>query len=120
VARAPIHPPHHHHDRSGIGAHPGGDPGPVDAVFASQALALDTLFTQLTRQAVEDGWLSRDTFALALKAQLQSRATLKRLASPIMPPGDGRANIQSTPAPVGSDAAQKRNSSEQTIESSNP
>jgi hypothetical protein len=92
------------------------DPGAIDAVFASQALMLDTLFTQIARRAVEDGWLPRDTLALALKAQSQSRTTLKSLA-PMAPPGEGRAHTQSVQTPVGSDTAQKPNSSEQNIES---
>ena len=93
-----------------------GDPGAVDAVFASQALALDTLFTQTAhdRRSRTVG-SRRDTLALALKAQLQSRATLKCLVSPMTPPREGRAHAQPAPASVESTTAQKRNPSEQTI-----
>jgi hypothetical protein len=53
----------------------------VEAVFASQALALDTLFVNLARGATYDAQLWPDPLRLALKAQSQSRATLSTLLS---------------------------------------
>ena len=73
----------------------------VEAVFTSQALALDTLFIQLARGAHYDHELWAEPLRLALKAQSQSRATLSALLSLIHP--------RSKAAAAGS-----RNSSEQT------
>jgi hypothetical protein len=57
----------------------------VEAVFASQALALDTLFTQLARGSMYDTNLWPEPLRLALRAQSQSRATLSTLLSLIHP-----------------------------------
>ena len=61
------------------------DLGAVEAVFASQALALDTLFTQLARGSMYDTKLWPEPLRLALRAQSQSRATLSTLLSLIHP-----------------------------------
>ena len=61
------------------------DLGAVEAVFASQALALDTLFSQLARGSMYDTKLWPEPLRLALKAQSQSRATLSTLLSLIHP-----------------------------------
>ena len=57
----------------------------VEAVFASQALALDTLFTQLAQGSMYDTHLWPEPLRLALRAQSQSRATLSTLLSLIHP-----------------------------------
>ena len=59
----------------------GNDFSALNAVLAGQALALDTIFTQLAREAVEDNILAREVLRLALKAQSQSRSALDSLAS---------------------------------------
>ncbi len=59
----------------------GNDFSALNAVLASQALALDTIFSQLAREAVEDNILTYDVLRLALKAQSQSRSALDSLAS---------------------------------------
>jgi hypothetical protein len=53
----------------------------VEAVFTSQALALDTLFVQLLRGSTYDAKLWPDPLRFALKAQSQSRVTLSTLLS---------------------------------------
>jgi hypothetical protein len=58
-----------------------GDLRTVDAVFASQALALDALFTQVLRDALDGDSIDCQPLALALKAQSQSRATLNSLVA---------------------------------------
>ncbi len=63
----------------------GNDFSALNAVLAGQALALDTIFTQLTREAVEDSVLTREVLRLALKAQSQSRTTLDSLVSFVRP-----------------------------------
>jgi len=62
----------------------------VEAVFASQALALDTLFIQLARGAHYDHKLWAEPLRLALKAQSQSRMTLSCLLSLINPRAGAR------------------------------
>ena len=57
----------------------GNDFSALNAVLAGQALALDTIFTQLAREAVEDNILTYQVLRLALKAQSQSRTTLDSL-----------------------------------------
>jgi hypothetical protein len=59
----------------------GNDFSALNAVLAGQALALDTIFTQLAREAVEDNILVQQVLRLALKAQSQSRATVDSLVS---------------------------------------
>jgi hypothetical protein len=60
----------------------GYDFSALNAVLGTQALALDTIFTQLVREAVENGGLvGRHDLRLALKAQAQSRATLDSLVT---------------------------------------
>ena len=59
----------------------GNDFSALNAVLAGQALALDTIFTQLAREAVEDNILVHQVLRLALKAQSQSRTTLDSLRS---------------------------------------
>jgi hypothetical protein len=53
----------------------------MEAVFTSQALALDTLFINLARGATYDAQLWPEPLRLALRAQSQSRATLTSLLS---------------------------------------
>jgi hypothetical protein len=60
----------------------GYDFSALNTVLGTQALALDTIFTQLVREAVENGGLvGRHDLRLALKAQAQSRATLDSLVN---------------------------------------
>jgi len=59
----------------------GNDFSALNAVLASQALALDTIFTQFAREAVEDNILAHHVLRLPLKAQSQSRSALDSLAS---------------------------------------
>jgi len=68
----------------------GNDFSALNAVLAGQALALDTIFTQLARESVEDNILFRQTLCLALKAQSQSRATLHSLVSFARPRAQSR------------------------------
>jgi hypothetical protein len=63
----------------------GNDFSALNAVLAGQALALDTIFTQLVREAVDDNILVREVLRLALRAQSQSRATLHSLVSSARP-----------------------------------
>jgi hypothetical protein len=79
----------------------------VEAVFAAQALALDTLFFQLARGSAYDRELWPEPLRLALKAQSQSRTTLSSLLS----------LIHSRSAPHA--GRQIQNSSEQTVETGN-
>ena len=58
----------------------------VEAVFVSQALALDTMFTTLARGSMYEEDLWPEPLRLALKAQAQSRATLQTLLSLKNPP----------------------------------
>jgi hypothetical protein len=51
----------------------GNDFSALNAVLAGQALALDTIFTQLARKAIDDNILEHQVLRLALKAQSQSR-----------------------------------------------
>jgi len=53
----------------------------VEGVLTSQALALDTLFSNLARGSAYDAQLWPEPLRLALKAQSQSRATLSSLLS---------------------------------------
>src|SRR5688500_3811419 len=59
----------------------GQDFSVFNEVLAGQALALDTIFAQLAREAAADKTLLRQVMVLALKAQSQSRATLHSLVS---------------------------------------
>ena len=59
----------------------GNDFSALNAVLAGQALALDTIFTQLAKEAVEDNVVGYQLLRLALKAQMQSRTTLDSLRS---------------------------------------
>ena len=68
----------------------GSDLTAVQAVFASQALALDTIFTQLLKNAVEGNNTYSKHLQLALKAQAQSRATLNGLVAVVRPRFDLR------------------------------
>ena len=81
----------------------GNDLSALNAVLAGQALALDTIFAKLAREAVEDDIVRRHTLALALKAQSQSRATLGSLVSFVRPRTAARPRRS------------KENSDEQTI-----
>ena len=91
-------------EASRIQAH---DLSAVDTVFASQALALDTIFTQLAMRAVEHNLTSEQILRLALKAQSQSHMTLRTLFS------------IAAPRPKARQERQTRNSGEQTIETGN-
>ena len=82
------------------------DIGTANAVLAGQAVALDTLFTQLTREGVENNVLCHEPLHLALRAQSQCRATLTSLIS-LSPPSAARL------------ARRTKNSRDQTIESGN-
>ena len=84
----------------------GNDFSTLNEVLAGQALALDTIFSQLARDAVETNYLCSKTMQLALKAQAQSRTTLHSLVS-FARPG---------PAPRWSD----KNLDEQTGGNGNP
>ena len=79
----------------------GNDFSALNAVLAGQALALDTIFTQLARGAVKDNILLKQVLCLALKAQSQSRATLDSLVTFARPQAQSRRS--------------KRNFDEQTI-----
>lgn len=68
-----------------------GDLGAVDNVLATQALALDTIFTQVLREAVVEDRVDCQPLALALKAQAQSRATLSSLRALKHPSSAARA-----------------------------
>lgn len=59
-----------------------GDLQPVEAMLFSQAMALETIFTSLSRRAVSPEYLKQFQayLTLALKAQAQCRATLEALA----------------------------------------
>ncbi len=63
----------------------GNDLSALNAVLGSQALALDTIFAELTKKAVKDGIVLYDALRLALKAQSQSRATLDSLVTVARP-----------------------------------
>ena len=67
------------------------DLGAVEAVFTSQALALDTLFTQLAAGSLVGDFLWSDALRLGLRAQAQSRATLHNLMSLRSPRSAGRS-----------------------------
>jgi hypothetical protein len=60
----------------------GGDLKPVEAMLIGQAMALETLFTSLTRKAANQEYMAnmQTYLSLALKAQAQCRATLEALA----------------------------------------
>jgi hypothetical protein len=68
----------------------GNDFSALNAVLAGQALALDTIFTQLARRAVRDNILFDQVLRLALKAQSQSRATLDSLVTVARPRAQSR------------------------------
>jgi hypothetical protein len=59
-----------------------GDMKPVEAMLIGQAMALETLFTSLTRRASSQEYVAnmQTYLSLALKAQAQCRATLEALA----------------------------------------
>ena len=63
----------------------GNDFSALNAVLAGQALALDTIFGQLAREAVVRDIIRQETLRLALKAQAQSRATLSTLVTVARP-----------------------------------
>jgi hypothetical protein len=65
-------------DAKRIGA---SDVTALEAVCASQVLALDVIFNQYAREAAQWKTLSSTPMAMALKAQSQCRATLKTLLS---------------------------------------
>lgn len=75
------------------------DPGAVEAVFATQALALDSIFNHFIRRR----GLPFDNMRVALRAQAQCRATFKLLSD--------------FKHPRPSSSVQTKNSSEQTVES---
>ncbi len=60
----------------------GGDLQPVEAMLFSQAMTLETIFTNLSRRAISQEYLKQFQayLTLALKAQAQCRATLEALA----------------------------------------
>lgn len=60
----------------------GGDMKPIEAMLYGQAVALETMFTSLSRRAMSQEYLKQFNayMALALKAQAQCRATLEALA----------------------------------------
>jgi hypothetical protein len=53
----------------------------LEAVCASQMLALDVIFNEFAREAAKWKSLSQPSMKMALRAQSQCRATLKTLAS---------------------------------------
>lgn len=59
-----------------------GDMAPIEAMLFSQAMALETIFTSLSRRAASNDTLKpfQANMTLALKAQAQCRATLEALA----------------------------------------
>lgn len=59
-----------------------GDMKPVEAMLIGQAMALETLFTSLTRRASSQEYVAnmQTYLSLALKAQAQCRSTLEALA----------------------------------------
>jgi hypothetical protein len=60
-------------------AGPSDDIGVVMDIFASQAGALDGIFSRALKEAVPGNFRYRDDMRTALKAQAQCRATLKIL-----------------------------------------
>jgi hypothetical protein len=89
----------------------------VEAVFTSQALALDTLFIQLARGAHYDQALWPEPLRLALKAQSQSRATPSTLLS-LINSRSAAARGRAT-KPVLRSLGEGGNSDEQTIADGN-
>ncbi len=71
-----------------VSAVQGGDLREAEALLISQAVALNSIFTNLSRKAVNEQYLNHlDTFMrIALKAQSQCRATLETLAAIKNPP----------------------------------
>jgi hypothetical protein len=59
--------------------------GGLNTVLGTQGLALDAMFMQLTREAVEGDGIGYQAIGLALRAQSQSRATLVTLVSRAKP-----------------------------------
>jgi hypothetical protein len=59
----------------------GNDFSALNAVLGNQALALDTIFTLLAKEAVEDDIVRHQSLRLALRAQSQSRSTLDSLVA---------------------------------------
>jgi hypothetical protein len=53
----------------------------LNAVLGTQGLALDAMFTQLTREAVDGNTVRYQSLVLALRAQSQSRISLVTLVS---------------------------------------
>jgi hypothetical protein len=84
------------------------DPDAVEAVFATQAAALDVIFGQFARAAGRKFYVF-DSMRVALRAQAQSRATYRSLIELKTP--RLRSSLQPSPG------APSENSSEQTIES---
>lgn len=58
-----------------------GDFGALQAVCASQVLALDVIFNQFARESAQWASLSHGSMKMALKAQSQCRATVKALVA---------------------------------------
>ena len=70
----------------------GNDLSALTTVLANQALALDTIFTELVKRAVKDDIMLYDSLRLGLKAQSQSRAALNCLVSVARPRTAPRSN----------------------------
>jgi hypothetical protein len=63
----------------------GNDLSALTTVLANQALALDTIFTELVKRAIKDDVMLYDSLRLGLKAQSQSRAALSCLVTVARP-----------------------------------
>lgn len=88
------------------------DLGPVHEVLASQALALDEIFTQFAGMAAKNPEFFKTSMAIALKAQAQCRWTLKALLAMNGP-------VQRAGMPATRPARAAQNLCEQTIENGN-
>lgn len=89
----------------------GGDMKPIEAMLYGQAIALETMFTSLSRRAMSQEYLKQfnSYLALALKAQAQCRATLEALAEVKNPRPVAfvkQANISQGPQQVNNGTAQ--------------
>ena len=104
----------------------GGDLSRMEAMLVSQATALQTMFTSLTRRATNQEYLKNTaTFmTLALKAQAQSRATISALVDLKYPRqatfikqanvAHGPQQVNNGPAPAGTVAHAREIKPEQT------
>jgi hypothetical protein len=74
-----------------------GDFTALQAICASQALALDVIFNQFARESAQWALLAHDPMKMALKAPSQCRATVKALVSLATQRGPGDARRASEP-----------------------